>query len=142
MTRDFYTPFPYDLPSLPAVRRLGRSQWGARARLAYYDLRVYAGLSYQYGGTLRLEDALSYAPEWDMTEDEAAGAIRMMAELRLIDPEMLGDGLIGVPDVAERAQYLMRKAEAGRLGNEKRWGKKKSECACESQAESQAESQD
>lgn len=120
MARDFYIPFPYDLPSLPAVRRLGRSAYGARARLAYYDLRVYAGLSYQYGQTLALDDALAYAPDWDMTEEEAAGAIRLMADLGLIDAGMLGEGLIGVPDVAERALYLRNKAEAGRKSGEAR----------------------
>lgn len=119
MARDFYIPFPYDLPSLPAVRRLGRSAYGARARLAYYDLRVYAGLSYQYGQTLALDDALAYAPDWDMTEEEAAGAIRLMADLGLIDAGMLGEGLIGVPDVAERALYLKNKAEAGKAGGVK-----------------------
>lgn len=116
MGRDFYTPFPYDLPSLPAVRRLGRCAYGARARLAYYDLRIYAGLSYQYGRTLTVEDALSYAPDWDMGEDEAADCLRVMASLGLIDAGMLGDGLVGIADVAERAEYLRKKAEAGKAG--------------------------
>lgn len=116
MARDFYTPFPFDLPSLPAVRRLGRSEYGLRARLAYYDLRIYAGLSYQYGRTMTVEDALAYAGDWDMTEDEAAGAVRLMADLRLIDAELLEEGLIGIPDVAERAVYLRKKAESGRQG--------------------------
>ena len=139
MARDFYIPFPYDLPSLPAVRRLGRSEYGARARLAYYDLRVYAGLSYQYGRTMAVEDALSYAADWDMTEDEAAGAMRLMADLRLIDAGMLEEGLIGVPDVAERAQYLQRKSEAGKQGG-KASGESRRKAAVEPTDEARASS--
>ncbi len=127
MARDFYIPFPYDLPSLPAVRRLGRSAYGARARLAYYDLRVYAGLSYQYGRTLALDDALSYAPDWEMDEREAAGAIRLMADLGLVDAGMLEEGLVGIPDVAERALYLRQRAECGRQGGRPRKAKSSEE---------------
>lgn len=139
MARDFYIPFPYDLPSIPAVRRLGRSEYGPRARLAYYDLRIYAGLSYQYGRTLALEDALSYADDWGMTEGEAAGAIRLMADLRLIDACMLEEGLIGVPDVAERALYLQKKAEAGKQGG-KASGEARRKAAVEPSAEPDASS--
>lgn len=120
MGRDFYTPFPFDLPALPAVKRLGRGEFGARARLMYYDLRIYAGLSYQYGATLTVDDALAYAADWEMTEDEAARALGQMAGLKLIDPDALGCGLVGIADVSERAQYLQQRAECGKRGGRPR----------------------
>ena len=136
MARDFYVPFPHELPSLPAVRRLGRGEFGPRAKLAYYELRVYASLSYQYGRTLALEDALAYAPDWGMTEDEAAAAIGQMADLRLIDAGMLEEGLVGVPDIAERALYLQERSECGKRGGRPRKGKAPEESSEKSQEKS------
>ena len=127
MPRDFYCCFPFDLPGLPSVRRI-RRKYGASGVLMYYELRIMVATAYQYGQHVELEDVIAGACDWDMTEAEAAGCLRDMADLRLIDASMLAEGLIGIADMAERAQYLAKKSEAGRKGNEKRWKKNEKKC--------------
>lgn len=119
MPRDFYCCFPFDLPSLPSVRRIRRKH-GARGVLMYYELRIMVATAYQYGQHVELEDVLAGACDWDMTEAEAAGCLRDMADLRLIDASMLAEGLIGIADVAERAQYIAQKSDAGKRSGEAR----------------------
>ena len=136
MARDFYAWFPLDLPSLPSVRRL-RRRLGPGAVLMYSELRIMAATAYQYGQHAEVADVLDQCADWGMDEAGASKALGAMADARLIDPSALGEGFIGIEDVAERAQYLQKKAEAGRRGNEKRWGKKdEGECATGSQTKS------
>lgn len=135
MARDFYAWFPLDLPALPSVRRL-RRHMGPLAVLMYYELRIMAATAYQYGQHAEVADALDQCADWGMDEAGASECLRAMADYRLIDPAALEDGFIGIEDVAERAQYLQKKAEAGRKGNEKRWGTKKGGGESDSQTES------
>lgn len=124
MARDFYCAFPYDLPALPCIRRLRREPGGLGVLLAYYELRMAVGQGYQYGQHVTVEDALAMGPDWGMDDAGVSDALGRMAGLGLIDAEMLGEGVVAMEDVAARQQYIMKRAEAGRAGNEKRWGKK------------------
>lgn len=118
MPRDFYTWFPLDLPSLPSVRRV-RREFGAPGVLMYYELRVMVASSYQYQQHVEVADVLAMAGDWDMDEGRAAECLRKLADLRLIDASMLAEGLIGIADVAERAEYISQKSEAGKAGGKR-----------------------
>ena len=124
MARDFYAWFPLDLPSLPSVRRL-RRRFGPCAVLMYYELRIMAATAYQYGQRTEVADVLDLSADWGMDEARAADCLRAMADARLIDPEALEAGFVGIEDVAERAAYLEQKAEAGRRSVESRRKKSK-----------------
>ncbi len=124
MGRDFYCAFPYDLPSLPAIKRLRRGPQGLKALLAYYELRMAVGQGYQYGQHVTVEDVEAMAPDWGLRDSDVGGLLQRLADAGLVDAELLGDGVVGMADVAERQQYLMKRAEAGKRGMERRWGKK------------------
>lgn len=132
MGRDFYCAFPYDLPSLPAIKRLRRGPQGLKALLAYYELRMAVGQGYQYGQHVTVEDVEAMAPDWGLRDSDVGGLLQRLADAGLVDAELLGGGVVGMADVAERQQYLAKRAEAGKRGNEKRWGKKNAEGAGES----------
>lgn len=118
MPRDFYVSFPLDLPNLPTVRRLRRSH-GSSGVLMYYELRILVAQALQYGQNVNVSDVLEISEDWDMDEDSAMECLATMAASRLIEPEALEDGFIGIEDVAARAVYLEKKADAGRKGGQK-----------------------
>ena len=126
MARDFYAWFPLDLPSLPSVRRL-RRRFGPGAVLMYYELRIMAATAYQYGQHAEVADVLDLSEDWGMDEAGAAECLRAMADARLIDPETLEAGFVGIEDVAERAAYLQQRSECGKRGGRPKKAKSSNE---------------
>ncbi len=118
MSRDFYVCMPFDLPALPSVRKLRRKH-GPAGVCMYYELRLMVAASYQYQQHVEVEDVLEQCDDWGMDEGQASECLKDMADARLIDPTMLGDGIVGIYDLADRAQYIAKKAAAGSLGGMK-----------------------
>ena len=86
----------------------------------YYELRIMAATAYQYGQHAEVADVLDLSADWGMDEARAAECLRAMADARLIDPEALEAGFVGIEDVAERAAYLQQRAERGKKGGRPR----------------------
>ncbi len=120
MGRDFYCAFPYDLPSLPALRRIRRSPGGRDMLLAYYELRLAVGQGYQYGQHVTVEDVLAMAPDWGMDEGGAAAMLKELAGAGLVSSELLEGGVVSMEDVAARQQYLEAQERNGRQGGRPR----------------------
>lgn len=117
MGRDFYAAFTFDLPSLPAIKRLRRSEFGARGVLAYYELRLAVAQAYQYGQHVEIDDALAMAGDWEMDEEQVARMLALMADIRLIDPSLFVEAnVIGIKEIAERQQYVQKRSECGKMG--------------------------
>ena len=121
MARDFYAWVPLELLDTPAVRAL--RQRDPRAVHMYLELWVRLAASYQHGQHVEAWMARAMAADWGMTADEAGEALDTMAALRLIDQSQYAEGLVGIAEVADRAQFLEQKAEAGRRSGESRRGK-------------------
>lgn len=126
MARGFYCPFPFDIAMDPSVLRLKASKWGMAGVGCYYELRLMYGRAIQAGGHVTTEEIPGIAFGWRMSEDDVVDLLGFMAECGLIDASMWAEGLVGINDVAEDANYRRAKSDAGRASGESRRAKNKS----------------
>ena len=64
--------------------------------------------------------------ELELDKNGLTEFLEQCAECELIDPALLKDGHIVSKGICDQLEYHRQKSEAGKKGNETRWGKKKS----------------
>ena len=114
---------PYDATHDFKIRRLMKSQGGI---IAYGRWVALLGMLYDEHGLIDLNDDLARSvvcEELELTQpDEFFTAL---AQIGLIDKGLYEQGNHVVNSgVCEQLEYYKAKSEAGKKGNEKRWGKK------------------
>jgi len=65
--------------------------------------------------------------ELELSQDGLNEFLEQCADCELIDSELLKGGHIVSKGICEQLEYARQKSEAGKKGNETRWGKKKKE---------------
>jgi len=123
----------YDMPTHPKVDML-RDMGGGIVALGRWVALMC--LLYDANGVIELTDLNRRMLAKRLETDDVDGFLRSCAMCELIDAEMLSAGRVASRSVCDQLEYYRQKSEAGKKGNEKRWGGKnrKSNRTSESQS--------
>lgn len=116
----------YDIRHNPKIELLRDDQGGM---VAFGRWVALMGILYDVGGVYAIETKAKrryLVRELEFSDEaELAGFLNACAECELIDPAMLEADRIASAGICDQLEYYRQKSEAGKKGNEKRWGKRK-----------------
>lgn len=116
----------YDIRHNPKIELLRDDQGGM---VAFGRWVALMGILYDVGGVYEIETKAKrryLVRELEFADDaELTVFLNACAECELIDPAMLEAGRIASAGICDQLEYYRQKSEAGKKGNEKRWGKRK-----------------
>ena len=114
---------PYDATHDFKIRRMMKACGGI---ISYGRWVALLGMLYDEHGLIDLNDDLARSVVCDELElDEPGEFFSQLAQIGLIDKQLYEQANHVVNSgVCEQLEYYKTKSEAGKKGNEKRWGKK------------------
>ena len=116
----------YDIRNHPKIAMLKANAGGIAAFGRWVALM---GILYDSGGAFPVDSPARRAylvRELELQDDSALTAfLDVCADCELISRELLGAGSIASAGICDQLEYFRQKSEAGRKGNEARWGKRK-----------------
>ena len=124
MKADRFFSVHYDMRHNPKIDMLRDMGGGI---IAFGRWLALMSILYDSDGVLILDSLKTryLTKELELTQDGLTEFLEQCAECELIDPSLLKEGHIVSKGICDQLEYSRQKSEAGKKGNEARWGKKK-----------------